>query len=33
MIGVAPSVLTLIVMIGLLILIPEIAMWLPNLGH
>jgi TRAP-type C4-dicarboxylate transport system permease large subunit len=33
MIGAAPFVLTLIVMIVLLILVPEIAMWLPNLGH
>ena len=33
MIGAAPFILTLIVMIVLLILVPEIAMWLPNLGR
>ena len=33
MIGSAPFVLTLIIMIVLLVLFPEIAMWLPNLGR
>ena len=33
MIGAVPFVLTLIVMIVLLVLFPEIAMWLPNLGR
>ena len=33
MIGAAPFVLTLIVMIVLLVLFPEIAMWLPELGR